>query len=106
MEITQQDFTHQCGGVSHTLFMAAACKLEENGQQEEIRHRYGADLRVHYLLPAGTASYMAYQRNGNHAYDARVLSDAGEPGRSACGAYGTEDVNALSEKSGQSTFLI
>lgn len=34
----------QCGGVSHTLLMAAACELEADGQQEEIRHRHGSDL--------------------------------------------------------------
>ena len=34
----------QCGGVSYTLFMAAACELETDGQQEEICHRHGSDL--------------------------------------------------------------
>ena len=49
---------------------------------------------------------MADQWNGNHAYDARILSDLGESGCAACGAYGTEDVDALSEKSGESAFLV
>ena len=31
----------QCGCVSHTLLMAVACKLEADGQQEEICHRNG-----------------------------------------------------------------